>query len=155
MTYTHCLKNDDLVAAIRMYRQLREHEDNVKNHRMGWLWALQGLLFNALTNVWTEAVHPGLLIIICTIGAISCFSIGHAIRCSSVALDRMTSTGRALLRENFNCRCGDLVDIVLGDLDQDRDLKPVKCLLPWNMLSYAIGCSWVLILVFLILQNYL
>jgi hypothetical protein len=42
---------DDYVATIRTMVQ---HEDGLRDQRLGWLFALNGLLFTALGLVWND-----------------------------------------------------------------------------------------------------
>jgi hypothetical protein len=59
----------------------RKHENELINHRLSWLWTLQGLLFAAFGLLAKETGTLGRLPIsvICFVGIASCLSVGYSV----------------------------------------------------------------------------
>lgn len=53
-------------------REMIRHEDEVINHRVGWLSAWNGLLFTALGILWDKPNNRWILLLICIIGCVFC-----------------------------------------------------------------------------------
>ena len=62
---------------VGVIRQMIQHEDDLLNHRLTWMWTLEGLLFGAVGFMWKESVAP--LIAIATVGLFSCISVGYSL----------------------------------------------------------------------------
>ena len=75
------------LTCCQLILESAKHEDDLLNHRMTWMWTLQGLLFTALGLLWRVHVLPAVLI--CIVGLLSCVSIGFSLRCSVRALQNM------------------------------------------------------------------
>ncbi|MEL6552849.1 MAG: hypothetical protein AAFQ63_05215 [Cyanobacteria bacterium J06621_11] len=104
---------------------LIQQENSFINHRMNWMWTLQGLLFTALAVLWDKADAVAATSLICATGFISCLSIGYSLRCSVRAL-------RNLQRTTFSRVVG------LGVCEERFHF-----LLPWNLLPLVMGVVWI------------
>ncbi len=78
-------------------RNLIKHENELVNHRLGWLMTTQSLLYVALGVVWKQGV--GSVIIIALVGILSCLSFGYALKFADKAIAQILETYRKKLRE--------------------------------------------------------
>ena len=125
--------NDEEYAAI--VRSMIEHENTLLNHRMTWMWTLQGLLVAATGIMW--GFHHLLVLLICFFGFVSCVSLGTSLQSALRAID-------SLLKDWETRSAG-------GPYDGPRVIgfSEVKSVLsklyPWNMLPWLMAIVWVLL----------
>jgi len=121
-----------------------KHEDDLLNHRMTWMWTLQGLLFTALGLLWRVHALPAVLI--CIVGLLSCAPIGFSLRCSVRALQNMDKARQWASSVVF--AEGEKPVMGLGK----RDVK-LHFLLPWNFLPTVMAVVWGFMLVLVCLSH--
>ncbi len=98
------------IANIDFERE--KHENELLNHRLTWMWVIQGILFTAFcSNSAAKYDHY-----ICIVGIISSFSIGLSLLNGTEALDSLhgNGAGRRLL----------------------------SLLFPWSLLPLFMACVW-------------
>lgn len=67
-------KLEDIEKLEELIRSMIAREDDLVNHRMGWLATFNGLLFAALGFCWDKPTASQFLMLICIVGLlISCF----------------------------------------------------------------------------------
>lgn len=66
-----------------------KHENDMLNHRLSWLWTLQGFLFASFGLLSKEMNIAGKIpiSIICAVGICSCFSVGYSVQKGHQVLD--------------------------------------------------------------------
>lgn len=79
-------------------RSMIEHENALLNHRMTWMWTLQGLLATAAAFAWREDVS--LLWLICAFGALSSASFGVSFVSSLIAVNNLLERWHQYARAN-------------------------------------------------------
>ena len=79
--------NTETILRAQLVLERAKHEDDLLNHRMTWMWTLQGLLFTALGLLW--AVHPLPACLITIVGLASCISVGFAPQCGVRAIHNL------------------------------------------------------------------
>ena len=127
---------DEFYRHIAEIRAMIQHENTLLNARMGWMWALQGLLFSAMSFLWK--VHWIPVLIIAMVGLLSSISIGYScIRASNAVGD--------LLKMAKDFKDTQAIQYVLPPTLGART-KGVQWLLPWKFLTWVFGVSWVLII---------
>lgn len=62
---------------LDVIRNMILHENELINQRLTWLFALQGLLFGAISFLWNTHLFP--IVIISLVGIISSISIGYTL----------------------------------------------------------------------------
>lgn len=141
----------ELEKRIELYRKLREHEDNVKNHRMGWMWALQGLLLTALSILLREQNGPPsfeikwIMSLVELVGFVSVISIGYSVLCSSSMLEQMEKAfSNAFDSTGQEITCLQASSF-LGEHVFPRKVR-FPSLLPWKCLWLFIAVVWALLL---------
>ena len=68
-------------------RSMIQHENELINHRMGWMWALQGLLAAAASFIWKNEV--AVVQLLCAFGFLSSISFALCFRSSTRAIDKL------------------------------------------------------------------
>ena len=127
----------DITEAEIMRAQLvlesAKHEDDLLNHRMTWMWTLQGLLFTALGLLWK--VHPFPACIVSIVGLASCVSIGFSLRCSVRALHNLDEAREWASSVTYPEQETPMMG--LGKKEVTRHY-----MLPWNVLPWLMGVAW-------------
>ena len=124
----------EVAEYVAVIREMIRHEDTVIHQRLGWLFALQGLLFAASSFFWEGSVGP--FVTIGCVGLLSCISVGYS-------LGRAMRAIRALL-DKARDRKNELPEAVRKTLPVTigaRD-KALEWLLPARLLPWAIGVAW-------------
>lgn len=118
---------------VGVIRQMIQHEDDLLNHRLTWMWTLEGLLFSAAGFVWKESLAP--LIAIAIVGLLSCISIGYSL-----------NRGLCAVRDLFG-----MAGTFKDDLPKTFKLPPtigsrrraIEWLLPGRFLPWLFGMAWI------------
>jgi hypothetical protein len=119
------------------------HENELLNHRMTWLWALQGLLFNALGLLREEIA---LRYVICVVGMITCFSVWHGLRGGSESLKGLNKCAKELGCCLWECVHVKWDKVSCCELTHVEDKSWV--LLPWNFLPLFLLGVWLVIAIY-------
>lgn len=121
-----------------LWDQLK-HENDMLNHRLSWLWTLQGLLF-ASFGLLLENISAGKLPIstICAVGICSCISVGYSVQKGHQVLNSIRPSINTILRK------------IESDLALD-ETKTVKSgcfafLHPWRFMPWVICVAWAVLL---------
>lgn len=107
---------------INTIRSMIEHESNLRNNRLTWMWALQGLLMTAAGVLWDKSALAVLIIGIT--GIVSSLSIRESIRICNNAVNGLRYT----LKEHINENTRKLYPPEIG-ICAINEWK-----LPWNLL---------------------
>ena len=112
-----------------------QHENELINHRLTWLAALQGFLFAALGLLIKDSVPIGLVIAVCIVGLGSSLSVAYSLYWSSRALDPLNHRAGQL---------GQQLDLDLGQPETwlDRFARRFSCLHPWRFLPLLFVVVW-------------
>ncbi len=120
---------------VEVIRGMIRHEDTLMNHRLAWMWALQGFLFGAVGLLWKERTLAVLVISI--VGVVSCVSIGYS-----------TNRGLRAIKDLLGI-CRKFKESIPGDYQLPPTIgsrkKANEWLLPARALPSIFGTSWVLI----------
>lgn len=112
------------------------HENELLNHRLTWMWTLQGLLFTAYSVLYKENFAAG---VICIVGLASCISIGYSLAISVKVLDILNPLASDLRSE---------IDTCLGRNFSGLTGKSSvwAFLFPWKFLPKFMGIVWIVLL---------
>jgi hypothetical protein len=97
-----------------VYRGMIQHENDLRNQRLGWLFALNGFLFAAAGVVWTTSKPEPLLTVIAITGAVTSLSCWYSLWVGTRGIRSLS--GRA----ESDDQSGDLPVVAL----HTRDLMP-------------------------------
>lgn len=135
-------------------RDLIMHENALTNQRMGWMLALQTLLFGAFGYLWGKPdeglpiTFEGLPItlIIALVGLLSSISFGYILHFSMRAIDKLNEKYKAF--EEKYAKEFELPPIMgLKPYEsQDKDnskLVKLRWLFPWTFMPFVIAFAWI------------
>jgi hypothetical protein len=135
-------------------RSMIQHEDTLRDQRLGWLFALNGFLFTGLGFAWADDQAGSLVVVLSMVGILVALSTAVALIGNQRAIAKLADLGAAL---------GDQEDgqppvIAVRSRELRRQggstSRPdVTWFYPWRMLPWALALAWVLIPVLRALTN--
>lgn len=134
----------DIDRCLTQVGSMLRHENDLMNHRLTWMWTLQGLLFAAYAVLLEQ--HERVTMLIAVVGLVSSVSIGLSLVASHRMLQRLNPHARQLI----------------GDLEQASKVSPVefptrppfpRFLYPWLLLPWFMALIWVVMLVYPLLSK--
>jgi hypothetical protein len=130
---------DQLDAWASVYRSMMMHENELQNHRMSWLLAIQGLFMGALAFAWDKPDARMLIFVFCGLGWLISLTFWEGLRISKQAQRnlRMQWDQKKALLSSY---CGP--DIVGYRSPAGSLLKYVR---PWRSLPIVFIVAWGLI----------
>lgn len=123
----------------QIFRDMIVHESNVVNHRLTWLFTLNGFLFAALAFAWQDGQE--LIPYLSTLGALVSVSILLPIYGSNKAIDRFVEKWDKMKSQGY-----DGPDII-GYRPVPKVLRPFRLLQPWYFTPFILSVFWLVILV--------
>jgi hypothetical protein len=78
-----------------VYREMIQHENDLRNQRLGWLFALNGFLFAAAGVVWTTSKPEPLLAIIAITGAVTSLSCWYSLWVGTRGIRSLSERGES------------------------------------------------------------
>lgn len=120
-----------------------KNECEMINHRLVWLWTLQGLLFTSFAIFIKIEVNSYFVsLIICVIGILSCVSVGYSVHRAHKVIESL-EPGIKILKGKIEERLK--LEIKIDENGCFNFLHPWRCL-PWFvMLIWFILLFWVVI----------
>ena len=130
---------DDYVETIRTMVQ---HEDGLRDQRLGWLFALNGLLFTALGFLWDDKSSLDLIYVLSGLGVTVSLSSLGALYANERAVRYLRGLGDAK-------RGADQPPIVGGRTPGPEWCKfLVRMSYPWRAAPVLLAVAWILVAVF-------
>jgi hypothetical protein len=128
--------NDDEYAD--RIRSMTEHENVLRDQRLNWLIASQGLLMAALGFSWAK--DESLVFSLVVVGLLLSVSIGANLRCNTLAIRK--------LRNSIKERCQTGYDGPPVVALKSEEITPnlLRWLYPWNVLPIAFTAFWIFVL---------
>ncbi len=117
-------------------RSMIEHENILLNHRMTWMWTLQGLLIAAVVFAWDQ--DTVLLWLICIFGVLSSASFGLSFISSVIAINNLLSLWHKYADKNQ----GYEGPTVIGSPANQKIPTAFK---PWGLLPWLSVVFWIAI----------
>ncbi|HEY7440036.1 MAG TPA: hypothetical protein VIC35_11630 [Acidimicrobiia bacterium] len=128
-----------------VYRGMIQHENDLRNQRLGWLFALNGFLFAAAGVVWSTSNPKPLLVVIAITGAVTSLSCGVALWFGTKGIRGLNNLAES------ERQAGDLpVAGMRTEWFTKRKLpRPVNwamhAVYPWNLVPVVLAGAWVAI----------
>jgi hypothetical protein len=132
---------DQLDAWASIYRSMMVHEDELQNHRMTWLLAIQGFLMTGLAFAWDKSDARILIFVFCGLGVLISLTFWEGLRISKLSQRAM---------RNKWCEERDKLQSYRGpDIVGYRSPKGsiLKYFRPWRFLPILFIIVWGLIAV--------
>lgn len=119
-------------------RAMVEHENGMRDQRLNWLLASQGLLITALGITWDK--DDVIVTSLAVVGVLFCVSIGANLFCNTLAIRRLAA--------QWKDRCTTTYDGPGVTGLRSSEIKPriVAWLYPWNVLPLALCAFWLFVL---------
>ena len=124
---------------LTVIRDMIRHENTLLNQRLGWLFALQGLLFSAAAFLWRASALP--VIAFSFVGILACVSIGHTLARGQHAIRRLLIDKGQKYTKRLPQEW--IMPPIIGSRG-----KAIEWLLPGRFLPWVLGVAWIAILVF-------
>jgi hypothetical protein len=123
-----------------------QHEDDLRDQRLGWLFALNGFLFAALGFAWSDSDSTPLVIVVAALGAVVAASSAAAMYASEVAIDRLRDlAGPAATADSVTAP---VVALRSADLQRRGGVGVlVPKLYPWRIIPWCLLIAWVAVVV--------
>jgi len=137
-------------------RDMIQHEDTLRDQRLGWMFALNGFLFTGLGFAWADDDSGPLIVVLALVGVLVAVSSAAALRGSQLAIAKLANLAAE--------RTGDedlglppVIALRSKDLQQ-HDSGPLRWLnatwfYPWKMLPWALAAAWILVPVLRVLAR--
>jgi hypothetical protein len=135
-------------------RSMIQHEDTLRDQRLGWLFALNGFLFTGLGFAWADDDSGPLIVVLAIVGVLVAVSSAVALTNTQRAIDKLDelATERAkdeaiVLPPVIALRSKELRE-TSGQTERaiDQSKRPiVTWLYPWKMLPWALAIAWLVI----------
>ena len=122
-------------------RSMIQHEDTLRDQRLGWLFALNGFLFTGLGFAWADDDSGPLIVVLSLVGVLVAVSSAVALTRNQLAIAKLADLGAARTEQ-----VGPLLPpvIALRSKELRRDSGKagwlsVTWLYPWRMLPWALA----------------
>ncbi|MGD8560497.1 MAG: hypothetical protein PVF34_08810 [Gammaproteobacteria bacterium] len=121
-------------------RSMVQHENTMRDQRLNWLIASQGLLITALGFSWDKDVI--LVLSIAVVGLIFSVSIGANLYCNTLAIRTLADFWGNKLKDGYK---GPGITAL-----RSEDIKPsiITILYPWNILPGALAAFWLFVIAY-------
>jgi len=132
-------------------RRMVQHEDDLRNQRLGYLLTLNGLLFAGLAFAWRAPHARSLVLVLAATGILIAVSTLSSMTLSDRAISYLRERaplGRARLDGKNPTEEEEIesIPVALNEL-QIRQGWVLRLLQPWRALPVFLGVAWVAILV--------
>ena len=128
------MTDDDYADRVR---SMVEHENSMRDQRLNWLIASQGLLIAALGFSWGK--DKLLVLLLAIVGLLFCISIGADLYCNTLAIRKLASSWKKRCQSDYD---GPGVTAL-----RSKDVTPgiIIRLYPWNVLPSSLSVFWITI----------
>jgi hypothetical protein len=128
---------------ISTIRDMIQHENQLSNQRLTWMWTIQGLLFASIPFTWKISLI--LHFVIGLVGLISSISIGYQLSRGNAAIKELLTIAKNYKKELDKTIC---IPPTIGARS-----KAHEWLLPTKLLPIVFATAWVVLLLFRICTN--
>jgi hypothetical protein len=137
-------------------RSMIQHEDTLRDQRLGWLFALNGFLFAALGFAWADAQSTSLVLVLSGVGAVVALSVQRSLSTSVLAIRRLSRIAHDA--DSFGISGAPPV-IGMRSSEREGERKRAKAerrqagsswlavLDPWRFLPWCLAAAWLAIAV--------
>jgi hypothetical protein len=128
---------EDYLTTIR---SMIQHEDDLRDQRLGWLFALDGLLFAAIGFAWSDkgGASNAFIVILAAVGALVSLTSAAGQVVSKEAIDRL----RGLGEHHATRDSPPVVGIKSADLTEGL-ARYAKSFYPWTWAPVLVFLAWI------------
>jgi len=136
-------------------RDMIQHEDTLRDQRLGWLFALNGFLFTGLGIVWQDDGALLLIGVLALVGVLAAIGSAAALMRSRLAIKKLTSLVPEQTAEEEKVLPP--VIALRSSTVREAVVAPkwltATWLLPWEMMPWALALAWLLVPVLRVLEG--
>jgi hypothetical protein len=127
-------------------RAMIQHEDALRDQRLGWLFALNGFLFAALGLAWNRSDSKALVVVLSIVGVVVALSGAAAMRASAVAVRTLGALPAAQRRDLSDEP--PVIALRSADLRQLGGVANyIPYLYPWRIVPWCLAAAWIAVIV--------
>jgi hypothetical protein len=141
----------DATEFTSVIRSMIQHEDTLRDQRLGWLFALNGFLFAALGFAWADAESTPLVLVLSAVGAVVALSVQRSLTTSVLAISKLSRLAR-----DVDQRSDIALPPVIGMRSSERDHERQQTkaerqesgtswfalLDPWRFVPWCLAAAW-------------
>ena len=138
------METTEYMATIR---GMIQHEDTLRDQRLGWMFALNGFLFTGLGFAWADDDADPLIVVLVMVGVLVSVSSAAALRGSQLAIAKLAD----LATERSADEVAELPPVIalrsteLQSQGGHMRWLSVAWIFPWWLLPWALAVAWVLV----------
>ena len=144
--YPDVVSQEDYLAAIRA---LIQHEDTLRDQKLGWLSALNGLLFAGASFAWGKPDGAPLVRVLAAVGVLVSASVFFSLWVSEHAIRRLRGMADAWTPDALPPVVAFRSDDILRRQDSNptRSTRILRWCYPWRLAPLSLTIAWVAIAV--------
>jgi hypothetical protein len=137
------MDTSDYAAVIR---SMIQHEDTLRDQRLGWLFALNGFLFAGLGFAWADEDSGPLVVVLSLVGVMVAVSSAVALTRNQRAIAKLADLGTARI-EGHPIGLPPVIALRSRELRESGTAGwlSLTWLYPWRMLPWVLAIAWVAI----------
>ena len=126
---------------VNVIRAMIQHEDTLRDQRLGWLFALNGFLFAALGFAWNSSDATALVIVVSIVGVVVAISGIASMRASALAVRSLA--GLPALQQHDGPE-PPVIALRSDDLRRSgRFGRYIPLLYPWRVVPWCLVGAWI------------
>lgn len=129
------MRDDEFTDKVR---SMIEHENTMRDQRLHWLIASQGILIAALGFSWN--IDVPLVIAISVVGFLLCVSVGASLYCNTLAIRSLVTIWERRLSDGKYEGPG-----VIALRSSDVAPSIVTKIYPWNVIPITLSAFWIVV----------
>jgi hypothetical protein len=138
----------DSTEYTAIIRSMIQHEDTLRDQRLGWLFALNGFLFAGLGFAWSDDDATALIVVLSIVGVFVAVSTTVALAGNHRAIAKLADLGAA--RSEHEAVMPPVIALRSKELhgegdDESTAWRRLTWLYPWRMLPWALALAWLLV----------
>jgi hypothetical protein len=135
----------DATEYAAILRSMIQHEDSLRDQRLGWLFALNGFLFTGLGFAWGDDDAGSLIVVLSIVGTLVALSSAVALTGNERAIAKLADLGAARLGKELDPPVIALRSTELRRPGASTNRPDVTWMYPWRMLPWALALAWLLV----------
>jgi hypothetical protein len=129
-------------------RGMIQHEDSLRDQRLGWLFALNGFLFTGLGFAWSDDDSGSLIVVLSMVGVVVALSSAVALARNQRAIAKLADLGTAAQLDGVVTGLPPVIGLRSEEPRAERApaaRRAATWLYPWRMLPWALALAWLVI----------
>ena len=129
------MSDDDMRAVIRT---MIAQEDALRDQRLSWLFALNGLLFAAVGFSWSDTQSSPLVVVLAALGIAASLSVKVSLVASDIAVDNLRSRAGEIKSDEAPVWGADSVNL----RKRGGIYRYASKLYPWTAMPWFLMVAW-------------